>query len=261
LCHHRGHSLRHAALQAGLAVAVTVRKENYIMERPVDSSLLYFYLGKEVTAFSTERGAELPFPVVQAHQVHGDEIAYVDSPRLTREDLEGIDALITDVPGVAIGARTADCIPVLLYDPVHRAIAAVHAGWRGTVLHISAKVLREMASRFGTVPVDVRAVIGPGIGPDNFQVGEEVVEAFREAGFSMERIYSFNGPRIPDTMRGGHHIDLWEANRWLLMKSGLRYANIHIAGICTYAMNDRFYSARREGIHCPRIISAIRLNP
>ena len=222
-------------------------------------SLLYYNVGAGVTAFSTERGAELPFPVVQAHQVHGDKIAYVDSPSLTREDLEGIDALITDVPRVAVGARTADCIPILLYDPVRHAIAAVHAGWRGTVLGISTKVLHEMASRFGTQPTDMRAVIGPGIGPESFQVGEEVVEAFHEARFPMEQIHSFRGPRIPDSMQGGHHIDLWQANRWLLTESGLQDVNIYIAGLCTYTLNDRFYSARREGIRCPRIISAIRI--
>lgn len=225
------------------------------------STLLYYNLGPGVTAFSTPRGAELPFPVVQAHQVHGDKIAYIDSPSLTREDLEGIDALMTDVPGIAVGARTADCIPMLLYDPVRPAVCAVHAGWRGTVLGITAKAIREMSSRFGTVPADVRAVIGPGIGFDSFQVGEEVVEAFREADFPMEKIYSFRGQRIPDTMQGGHHIDLWLANRWLLTESGLQDANIQTVGLCTYMHNDRFYSARREGIHCPRIINVIRLDP
>ena len=168
---------------------------------------------------------------------------------------------MTDVPGIAVGARTADCIPVLLYDPVRPAVCAVHAGWRGTVLGITAKAIREMSSRFGTVPADVRAVIGPGIGFESFQVGEEVVEAFREADFPMERIYSFRGQRIPDTMQGGHHIDLWLANRWLLTESGLQDANIQTVGLCTYMHNDRFYSARREGIHCPRIINVIRLDP
>ena len=116
-------------------------------------TLLYYNLGSGVTAFSTQRGAEVPFPVVQAHQVHGDRIAYVDSPSLTREDLEGIDALMTDVPGIAIGARTADCIPVLLYDPVRPAVCTVHAGWRGTVLGITAKAIREMSSRFGVYSI------------------------------------------------------------------------------------------------------------
>lgn len=223
--------------------------------------LLFYSLGPSVTAFSTERDAELPFPVVQAHQVHGDVIREVTSPSTTREDLEGVDALLTNIPGLAIGARTADCIPVLLYDETHHAVAAVHAGWRGTVLAITAKAIRRMTALYGTDPASLKAIIGPGIGPDSFQVGEEVVDAFREAGFPMDTIHTYRGPRIEGTMEGGHHLDLWEANRWLLLQSGLLPANIHVAAICTYAHNDRFYSARREGIRCPRIITAIRLTP
>ena len=89
------------------------------------SGFLRYGISPDVTAFSPLRDAVLPMPVVQAHQVHGDRVAVVESADLTREDLEGFDALITDVPGLAIGARTADCIPVLMYDPVRRAVAAV----------------------------------------------------------------------------------------------------------------------------------------
>ena len=96
------------------------------------SGFLRYGISPDVTAFSPLRDAVLPMPVVQAHQVHGDRVAVVRSAALTREDLEGFDALITDVPGLAVGARTADCIPVLMYDPVHRAVAAVHSGWKGT---------------------------------------------------------------------------------------------------------------------------------
>jgi len=214
-----------------------------------------------VTAFSAGRDAVLPFPVVQAHQVHGDKIAYVGTPSLTREDLEGIDALLTDVPGCAIGARSADCVPILLFDTTHRAAAAVHAGWKGTALAITSKAVRAMSERFGTNPVDVRAVIGPSIGSDSFQVGEEVVARFRQAGFPMDLVHSYRGPRREGTMQGGHHIDLWAANRWLLTSCGVPDEQIHTAGICTYLHNDLFYSARREGVSCPRIINAIRIEP
>ena len=145
--------------------------------------LLKYDIAHEVTAFSPLRDAVLPMRVVQAHQVHGDRVAVVTSACTTREELEGYDALVTDVPGVAIGARTADCIPVLMYDPVHRAVAAVHSGWKGTVLKIAAKTLAVMASKYGTRAADIIAVIGPGIGPDSFQVGPEVAEAFLAAGF------------------------------------------------------------------------------
>ena len=145
--------------------------------------LLRYEIAPEVTAFSPLRDAVLPMRVVQAHQVHGDRVAVVTSARTTREELEGYDALVTDVPGVAIGARTADCIPVLMYDPVRRVVAAVHSGWKGTVLKIAAKALSVMASKYGTRAADILAVIGPGIGPDSFQVGPEVTEAFLAAGF------------------------------------------------------------------------------
>ena len=147
------------------------------------NGLLRYDIAPEVTAFSPLRDAVLPMRVVQAHQVHGDRVAVVTSADTTREELEGYDALVTDVPGVAIGARTADCIPVLMYDPVHRAVAAVHSGWKGTVLKIAAKALSVMASKYGTRAADILAVIGPGIGPDSFQVGPEVAEAFLSAGF------------------------------------------------------------------------------
>ena len=146
------------------------------------NGLLRYEIAPEVTAFSPLRDAVLPMRVVQAHQVHGDRVAVVTSADTTREELEGYDALVTDVPGVAIGARTADCIPVLMYDPVHRAVAAVHSGWKGTVLKIAAKALSVMASKYGTRAADILAVIGPGIGPDSFQVGPEVTEAFLAAG-------------------------------------------------------------------------------
>ncbi|MBR4793241.1 MAG: peptidoglycan editing factor PgeF [Bacteroidaceae bacterium] len=219
-----------------------------------------YQIADGVLAFSTERDEELPFYVVQAHQVHGCVIREVVDPLTPREALEGVDALITDVPGVAISVRTADCIPVLLYDPVHKAVAAVHDGWRGTVLRLSQKVIAEMGQRYGTEAADLLGIIGPGIGPDSFQVGQEVVDAFASAGFPMDQILKDCGPKAPtadNPMAGGLHIDLWRANEWLLQESGVK--SIQVAGICTYLHNDRFFSARREGTKCDRIINCIKL--
>lgn len=221
-----------------------------------------FRIADDVMAFSLERDETLPFYVVQPHQVHGCVIREVTRPDTTRDELEGVDALVTDVPGVAISVRTADCIPVLLYDPVHKAVAAVHDGWRGTVQHLSRKVLDFMHERYGTEASDLKAVIGPGIGPESFQVGQEVVDAFREAGFPMDEILLDCGPKAPtvdNPMAGGLHIDLWRANRWLLESAGVRCDDIQVAGVCTYRNNDRFFSARREGLKCGRIINVIKL--
>lgn len=217
--------------------------------------LLWYDFGAGAQAFSTYRDAVLPYHVVQAHQTHGCTVVEVTDPATTREDLEGVDALVTNVPGLAIGVRTADCIPVLLYDPMHKAAAAVHAGWRGTVQRISRIAIRRMTELYGTRPEDLKAVIGPGIGPDSFQVGQEVADAFLDAGFPSDFIED-RGPKGLG-MDGGLHIDLWRANAWLLSDAGVK--DIHTAGICTYAHNDLFFSARREGMKCGRIINAIRL--
>ena len=243
------------------------------------SGFLRYGISPDVTAFSPLRDAVLPMPVVQAHQVHGDRVAVVESAALTREDLEGFDALITDVPGVAIGARTADCIPVLMYDPVRRAVAAVHSGWKGTVLKIAAKTLAVMASKYGTRAADIIAVIGPGIGPDSFQVGPEVAGAFLAAGFpetwsrpdtddygtagtgkTVVRLITDRGPRIPGSMSGGLHIDLPQAVRLTLIRAGVHDPNILISGIDTYT-HPGFFSARREGPSCGRTVNTIMLNP
>ena len=222
--------------------------------------LFRYTIADGVEAFSTERDAVLPYYVVQPHQVHGCEIREVVDPLTPRSALEGVDALVTNVPGVAISVRTADCIPVLMYDPVHKAVAAVHDGWRGTVQRLSQKVIAFMHDRYGTCAADVLAVIGPGIGPDSFQVGQEVADAFAAAGFPMAEILSDRGPKAPtasDPMAGGLHIDLWRANEWLLQEAGV--SDIQVAGICTYKNNDRYFSARREGTKCGRIINCIRL--
>lgn len=256
---------------------------------PEDSSgLLRYEIAEGVSAFSPLRDAALLMQVVQAHQVHGDRIAVVTSGNTTRTELDGYDALVTDIPGIAIGARTADCIPVLMYDPTHRAIAAVHSGWKGTVLKIAAKTLSLMADLYGTSPEDILTVIGPGIGPDSFQVGPEVTEAFLRTGFpeswtpaqphldsfpegchelhlevdarQIIPIISDCGPRIPGSMSGGLHIDLWQANRWILTEAGVPDSQILVSGIDTFTHNG-FYSARREGISCGRTVNTIIINP
>ena len=222
------------------------------------TELLRYQLGDGVEAFSTRRDSELPYPVIQGHQVHGGKVAIIDRPDYTRDELEGYDAFVTNIPNVAIGVRTADCVPILLYDSVKRVVSAVHSGWKGTVLYIVRNAVEVMHQRFQCNNSDLRAILGPSIGPDSFQVGEEVVEHFKNAGFPLDRIWSFHGSRDGSPMSGGHHINLWEANRYILLQSGVRDENIEIVGIDTYTSPD-FYSARREGVQCGRIINSIKL--
>lgn len=115
-----------------------------------------------------------------------------------------------------------------------------------------------MCAEYGTDAKDLKAIIGPGISRASFQVGQEVVDMFREADFPMDDIYEWQGEPEKGSMRGGHHIDLILANKWLLEGAGIRPENIRCAGICTY-QDARFYSARREGAACGRIINAVRL--
>ncbi len=225
----------------------------------LDTSIQYD-LGPGVEAFSTRRESKLPYPVIQAHQVHGFRVAVVNRPDTRKEELDGYDALVTGLPGVAVGVHTADCVPVLLYDPRRRVVAAIHSGWKGTVQRISQKVLFVMKSDFGSDAADVRAVIGPAIGPDSFQVGEEVVQFFKEQGFPLDDIWTFNPGYTGVPMADGHHLDLFKANRWLLEEAGVPAAAIQVAGIDSY-LDQTFFSARREGISCGRTISFIRLIP
>lgn len=222
------------------------------------SKLLKYDLGAGVEAFSTRRESVLPYPVIQGHQVHEAKVAFIERPGMTREELEGYDAFVTTLPDVAIGVRTADCVPVLLYDSVRRVVAAVHAGWKGTMLHISEKTVELMTAKYGCNAADMRAILGPSIGPDSFQVGEEVAEHFKNAGFPMADIWSFLGKGDGTPMSGGHHVDLWKANCWLLEQAGVKPENIQVSGIDTFT-DKSFFSARREGVQCGRIINSIKL--
>lgn len=198
-------------------------------------------------------GTHLAYP----HQVHGTVVKRIDEgwpslPASNRKEwLEGVDAVMTDVAGICIGVSTADCIPVLLYDAAHHACAAIHAGWRGTAARITEKAVDAMAATYGTEAAQLKAVIGPGISLENFEVGNEVYEVFQREGFDMERI-----ARRYDKW----HVDLWEANRLSLIKMGVSADAIHLSGICTYAQANRFFSARRLGINSGRIMTAIMMD-
>jgi len=145
------------------------------------------------------------------------------------------DALVTGDPGTVLGTVVADCVPILLYDPRAHVIACVHAGWRGTVARVTDAALAAM-SALGTRPADVIAGIGPAIGPDRYQVGEDVAAAARECF----------GERAPLVIRpdgtGRWLFDLWSANRVLLREAGVADHNIHVAAIPTGA--ELFFSNR-----------------
>lgn len=202
--------------------------------------------------------------LVIPHQTHSTRVMYADEsllqlPAILRATmLEGVDALVTDVRGACIGVSTADCIPILIHDPVHGVAAAVHAGWRGTVGRIVVETLALMHREFQTCVTDVRAVIGPGISVEAFEVGDEVYETFVSAGFPMDKL-ARKKPSIRNVSEVCWYIDLWEANRMQLVSRGVPEEQIYVSGICTYEHVDEFFSARRQGINSGRIFSGIML--
>ena len=187
--------------------------------------------------------------LVLPRQIHDTLVAEVTTENIGSR-FEGIDALITTLPRTCIGVSTADCVPILLYDARTRAIAAAHAGWRGTVAHIAQKTIAQMAEHYGSRPEDLKVAIGPSIGPEAFEIGDEVYEAFAEAYFDMQRIA---------LRREKWHIDLWTANALDIQQTGVPASNIEIAGVCTYEHYDQFFSARRLGIKSGRIYTGIMI--
>ncbi|MHB8628439.1 MAG: peptidoglycan editing factor PgeF [Aggregatilineales bacterium] len=170
-------------------------------------------------------------------QVHGAETVIATEARADHRWLAQADAILTERPGLPLSMRFADCVPVLLYDPVHPAIGLVHAGWRGTMADVVGSALRAMTETFGTRPTDVQAAIGPSIGPECYQVGPEVIEATRTAFGDVDGLIY-----IADD--GSAHLDLWATNRRALERAGV--GKIEISGLCTACHTDEFFSHRAE---------------
>ncbi len=194
--------------------------------------------------------------LLMPHQVHLTKIAIIDDDFLSLDNdkrqqrLEGVDAIMTDRVGVCIGVSTADCIPVLLYDSEHHVVCAIHAGWRGTVARIVEEAVLAMVQTFDSKPCNLQAQIGPGIGLDSFEVGDEVYDAFQQAGFDMVAISEY---------REKWHINLPLCNKLQLMSIGVKADQIGMSDICTYKSHETFFSARRLGINSGRIFTGIMM--
>jgi polyphenol oxidase len=176
-----------------------------------------------------------PGPYTTVKQVHSDVVVVSDGASAC---LGQGDALVTATPGDRIGIRTADCVPILMADPVKRVVGAVHAGWRGTVAEIARRSVERMVDTFDTKAGDIRAAIGPCIAQCCFEVGPEVAERF---GLPAERT----------------RIDLVEANRRHLLAAGLAEQNVDISGLCTACDAERFHSFRRDKEASGRMVAAI----
>jgi YfiH family protein len=163
---------------------------------------------------------------------HGNEVSALSRYDAQFADSFASDAVVSDVPGRYVFMTFADCAPILLADPRRRVVAAVHAGWRGTSLRIVENAVATMVNQFGCTPRDIRAGIGPSIGPCCYEVGRDVTEQFASNG-------------THPVMRGTR-LDLWETNRRQLLDLGLRPGNIENSTLCTSCNVDTFFSHRAE---------------
>ena len=191
---------------------------------------------------------------IQAHGPNVQVVTAADRGRgtLAQDDaIPGTDALITAEPGVALTVMVADCVPIVLYDPVAHVLACVHAGWRGTVARVSEAAITSMRS-LGSDPADVIAGLGPAIAPDRYQVGEDVLAAAqRGLKSSAEKVIREDGT-------GKWLFDLWTANQLVLEEAGVPGRNIHVAAIPTGSADGLFFSDR-EVRPCGRFAAVARL--
>jgi polyphenol oxidase len=179
------------------------------------------------------------FRLSSVWQVHGDGVKLVRNDADAGSTNDKYDALASDLPGLLVGVKTADCVPVLIGDPKTGAYAAVHAGWRGTVQSIVAKAVDLMTKEFGSDPKSMIAAIGPAACGRNYEIGEDVIDEFA-ANFSDAAKY------FTPTREGHALIDLNDANQDQLIAAGIRNENIYTAPYCTMERTDLFFSYRVE---------------
>jgi hypothetical protein len=217
-------------------------------------------------------------PLFTARQIHSNVLIVASAGGAALERPCSGDGLLTDQPGLLLGVMTADCIPILVADRKRRAVAAFHAGWRGTAKRIVETGIGRMRLEFGSRPEDLIAAIGPGIGACCYAIGEEVLSSF-ESQFAYARdlireVYDTDPvrtryPMLFLTQRApGHssigpslHLDLVEANRRQLFDAGLKTGAIHVVGGCTSCQPDLFFSHRASQGHTGRMLAVIGICP
>jgi polyphenol oxidase len=232
---------------------------------PYTSFNLAFHVGDKPEIVLNNRellAASLNIPLsnfVAAQQVHQANIAVITKTMRGKGSFDfdsaipASDAMITDISNICLMILTADCVPIMLFDPKRKVIGIAHAGWKGTVNFIAPKTVQAMQDNFDCSPSDIIAGIGPSIGPCCYEVGADVMIAF-------ERMMPDKLDLILEKKSSGkEHLNLWAANTIQLHQSGIPEKNIEIAGICTRCHAERFYSVRKDGIHTGRFGSGIML--
>jgi YfiH family protein len=210
--------------------------------------------------------------LVAMKQIHSALIRLFPSP--PAQPCKG-DGSATNAPGVLLAVQTADCVPILLVDPKRRAVAGVHAGWRGTLARITQKAVGRMQFEFGSNPSDLLAAIGPSIGPCCYEVGAEFVSKFTaqfaDAADYFDEARSGEEPnplQWMNMMPPGHqpppknvHLDLRKANRSQLLAAGLPAQNIFTSDLCTSCRTDLLFSYRKEGTQSGRLLAVVGIRP
>ena len=196
-----------------------------------------------------------PERLMRVKQVHGNSVRILERghvPQGASEVRPDGDAIASNEPGLVLAVMVADCVPIVIVDPVRGAAAAVHAGWRGTCARVAVAAIEAMSQKFGSDPADIVAAIGPSVGPDDYEVGDSVVDAFEQAGHhprALDRwfVRSFAKP----------HLDLWRANADQLIASGVRSDRVFTCGLSTVAHPGVFESFRLAGDRAGRMAGLI----
>ncbi len=220
---------------------------------------LALHTGEEETSIVSNRqtlaqyldsDAKLHF--ITANQTHSDNIVHITEEKTKGwesidDAIENCDALMTDCPNVVLSILTADCVPILLYDTQNHAIAAIHAGWKGTKAEIAKKTVKKMQEVFDSNPTDIMAGIAPSIGRCCYEVGEEVAKHF------------FDTPQSYTKREHKYMLDLPYLNKVQLLQAGLEESNIELSNLCTACNTKRFFSYRKEDGCSGRFMSMIGL--
>lgn len=218
-------------------------RQGGVSPRPWDSLNVGGSIGDDLTHVranrirSFEALGRVPESIHDVWQVHSADVIYADAPRPLDTPYQKADIMLTDNPQVTLFMRFADCTPILLYDPVKQVIGIVHSGWLGTVRGAARTAVKAMQERYASHPADILAAIGPAIGPDHYEVGEDVIARVQDAfGADAESLLEMHG--------NSTHFDLWKANQLLLAGAGVK--QIETASICTACHTDDWFSHRAE---------------
>lgn len=206
-------------------------------------------LDRTMHGFATKPDTEFPEPVITSKQVHGVEIHIAQG---NEKNLDGFDIIMTEKPGVSVAIRTADCLPVLLVEPERRIVAAVHAGWRGTLARVSEKAVKKILSLGGHAD-RILAVMGPSMGKDCYEVEADVANPFRQ------KFPDWWTEILTPVSHTKWLLNVPETNRLQLLAAGLRPENIDHIDLCTHCREDLFHSYRRDGEAAGRMVNFIRL--